>query len=302
VQKLSHIFQHLADKVEKFRAYRFNKNLVVLEQIYDRMRRSAKPGFADTIGAARRVIFAHIYSYELYIVVAGLGLLVISTGAFVQPGAEIGWLRPLFILLMALIAVAVLTLLAFVTLPLHFLYGVKLINLTMLQSILAANIVSLIGPAVSAMVLPVAPQGFYEFLIPNTIIFTLGLGFLTLRIRAIISFCAYQERHGTGGLDSILPLHLQGKLASVSARDHYVEIVTEKGVHLHRMAFGEAIDMLDEVKGMLVHRSHWVACNAMLSLDKSAGKFRLTLRDGGQLPVAKSKVEQVRCFLAARYK
>ncbi len=91
-----------------------------------------------------------------------------------------------------------------------------------------------------------------------------------------------------------LPKHLGQRLISVSVSDHYVEAVTDRGKHLVLMRFADALDELGEAAGMQIHRSHWVAFEAVTKPVKRSGKLHLALADGRELPVARSKLAAVR--------
>ncbi len=87
---------------------------------------------------------------------------------------------------------------------------------------------------------------------------------------------------------SRLPAHLRGKLLSLSVQDHYVEIITNKGKHMQLMRFGDAIKETQGIRGIQIHRSHWVAMAEIKSIAKSNGKTIVKTHSGQELPVSRT--------------
>lgn len=79
-----------------------------------------------------------------------------------------------------------------------------------------------------------------------------------------------------------------GPILALSVRDHYVVVTTAEGQISLLMRFADAIAELDGVPGMQVHRSHWVAFAAVLSVMRTGGKTFLQLVDGRLVPVSRS--------------
>ena len=97
-----------------------------------------------------------------------------------------------------------------------------------------------------------------------------------------------------------LPAEKRGKLLYLSMQDHYVEAVTNKGAALILLRFQEALDELADYDGLRIHRSHWVALDAIESWSRDGGKVTLTMRGGTVLPVSRSYVKPVREVLEQR--
>ena len=85
-----------------------------------------------------------------------------------------------------------------------------------------------------------------------------------------------------------IPGDLRGDLIRLSARDHFVEIVTTLGKREVRMRLKDAVREIGETKGHLVHRSHWVAENAIDGSNSQGGKVTLTLINGDEIPVSRA--------------
>lgn len=81
---------------------------------------------------------------------------------------------------------------------------------------------------------------------------------------------------------------LQGQLQSISVRDHYVDVCTDQGVASLLMRFSDAMAEVTPVQGAQVHRSHWVAWDAVQAVDRTAGKLSLRLASGARIPVSRN--------------
>ena len=85
-----------------------------------------------------------------------------------------------------------------------------------------------------------------------------------------------------------LPLEVRGPLVRIEAQDHYLNVVTQRGSALVLMRLGDAIDELPRENGMQVHRSHWVALEAIDAHQRIKGRDFLAMRDGTQVPISRS--------------
>ena len=87
-----------------------------------------------------------------------------------------------------------------------------------------------------------------------------------------------------------LPLEKRGALISLSAVDHYVEVVTTTGTELVLMRLSDAIAETAPLKGLHLHRSHWAVQDQITSVARQSGKAEVTLSDGRTLPVSRSNL------------
>lgn len=87
---------------------------------------------------------------------------------------------------------------------------------------------------------------------------------------------------------------LRGTLVSLTVRDHYVEVRTDRGTGLVLIRFADAIRETAGIPGMQIHRSHWVALDAVQGAVRRDGKLMLKLPGGVQLPVSRSHADAVR--------
>jgi len=86
-----------------------------------------------------------------------------------------------------------------------------------------------------------------------------------------------------------LPKALQdATLLRLSGRDHSVEVVTDRGTETLRLRLSDAIEEADPVEGICIHRSHWVARDAIAGAECAQGKTFVTLRNGERIPVSRS--------------
>lgn len=91
-----------------------------------------------------------------------------------------------------------------------------------------------------------------------------------------------------------LPAGKRGHLSHLTVQDHYVEVTTDKGSELVLMRMADAMRETDGVRGLQIHRSHWVALDAVAGAHRQDGRLFLTMRDGTRLPVSRSRVDDVR--------
>lgn len=86
-----------------------------------------------------------------------------------------------------------------------------------------------------------------------------------------------------------LPLKLRGgEVWAVEAEDHYLRLHTSKGQDLILLRLADAIDELEGIEGAQVHRSWWVARDAITDARRGDGRATLTLKDGSQVPVSRT--------------
>lgn len=85
-----------------------------------------------------------------------------------------------------------------------------------------------------------------------------------------------------------LPGARRGRLIRLAAQDHYVEVITDQGRSLVAMRFKDAIEETGQVAGAQVHRSHWVAREAVVARQTVSGKVALELTDGSLVPLGRT--------------
>jgi hypothetical protein len=92
-----------------------------------------------------------------------------------------------------------------------------------------------------------------------------------------------------------LPLKLRGaEVWAVEAEDHYLRLHTSKGQDLILMRLSDAIAELEGIEGAQVHRSWWVARDAITDAVRGDGRATLTLQDGAEVPVSRTYARLLR--------
>jgi hypothetical protein len=92
-----------------------------------------------------------------------------------------------------------------------------------------------------------------------------------------------------------LPLKLRGAdVWAVEAEDHYLRLHTSKGQDLILMRLSDAIAELEGIEGAQVHRSWWVARDAIADAVRGDGRATLTLQDGAEVPVSRTYARLLR--------
>jgi len=159
---------------------------------------------------------------------------------------------------------------------------------------------SLITSAILALVLSIPLSVFSarvsagpQHRVPNAMemafmVFVVGMGVSTFRMILSGGPQAPPPQGGGGPrlLDRIDP-GLRGRIIRAAVDDHYVLLVTEQGEARLLMRFFDAIAELEGVEGLQVHRSHWVAADAVQETVCEKGRLFLRLTDGSLVPVSR---------------
>lgn len=85
-----------------------------------------------------------------------------------------------------------------------------------------------------------------------------------------------------------LPAEFQDRVYCLNMEDHYVRVHGPIGSTLLLMRLRDAISELKDMPGMRVHRSWWVAVDAVERLEREGSRLRLVLANGRRVPVARS--------------
>ena len=75
--------------------------------------------------------------------------------------------------------------------------------------------------------------------------------------------------------------------------DHYVRAHTMLGSDLVLLRLRDALGELDGIEGAQVHRSWWVARDAVESVERDGRSVRLVLPRGIAAPVARSRIAEL---------
>lgn len=96
--------------------------------------------------------------------------------------------------------------------------------------------------------------------------------------------------------DSLSP-PLTGSLIRAEAQEHYVKLVSAEETRMVLYRFSDVLRELPETLGMQVHRSHWIAKDAIKDVYKKGGNTRIVTRDGSEIPVSRRYVSHVSGWL-----
>jgi hypothetical protein len=125
--------------------------------------------------------------------------------------------------------------------------------------------------------------------------------YLLISVVTSLFFCLFvawlrrdagRETHATATPPKFLerlPLKLRGaEVWAVEAEDHYLRLHTSKGQDLILMRLADAVSELEGIEGAQVHRSWWVARDAIADAKRGDGRATLTLKDGSEAPVSRT--------------
>ncbi len=97
----------------------------------------------------------------------------------------------------------------------------------------------------------------------------------------------------SGGAEQILidklPLHLGRNILCMKTEDHYLRVYTEAGNTLVLLRMGDAENAVGGIDGLRVHRSWWVARNAVVEAVPAGNALQLRLTNGLEVPVSRER-------------
>lgn len=85
-----------------------------------------------------------------------------------------------------------------------------------------------------------------------------------------------------------IPAHLGEDLLALEMEDHYVRVHTALGSDLVLMRMRDAVAELEGIEGAQVHRSWWVAREAVTGTTKDGRNLRFVLSGGLEAPVSRT--------------
>jgi LytTr DNA-binding domain len=86
-----------------------------------------------------------------------------------------------------------------------------------------------------------------------------------------------------------IPARLGKTILCLEMEDHYLRIHTTLGDTMIHLRMADAITELDGIEGMLVHRSWWVAREAITGWNRDGKTLLLQLSNGKSVPVARDR-------------
>ena len=97
---------------------------------------------------------------------------------------------------------------------------------------------------------------------------------------------------------SKLPPAMRRDILALEAEDHYVRVHTLHGSALILMRLADAAAVIDPRLGLRVHRSWWVAREAVRALESTAGRTIIRLVDDTAVPISRTYSSAARTMLA----
>jgi hypothetical protein len=97
---------------------------------------------------------------------------------------------------------------------------------------------------------------------------------------------------------SRLPHRLGDRIVALEAEDHYLRVHTTIGSDLILMRLSDAVAAIEPDLGLQVHRSWWVAQDAICELVRSDQRSHLKLRNGLLVPIGRTYAGAVRARAA----
>ena len=293
-------FEHLAYKGEQLNQRRiahFNVAILELERTYSQIQERGTTSIWDGVRSSYLILKIYACTIETYFLAFGFWAMALASSTFVAH--EVGsYDSPILPSLMTiLLSTAVPVALAFLTISIHTFYNVRVTIMTVVHVVLSALTVSLIQPLMFDAIFEIEAPTFARMFATMMLIYTLTNLYLALLLKDKICIVAFERRQVSKGYNDLIPPDKRGNLIGLASQDHYVEFITDKGAHLHRISMKDAITRLPNDFGMQVHRSHWAAFAAMSKLETSAGRYKLTLSNGSIIPVSKAKLAAVRAVL-----
>lgn len=89
-------------------------------------------------------------------------------------------------------------------------------------------------------------------------------------------------------------------LVALQAQDHYIRVFTTVGDELLLYRFSDALREAGEASGVRVHRSWWIASNAIRRVIQRGPRIAVELTNGMRVPVSRTFVESLRRVVAGR--
>jgi uncharacterized membrane protein YeaQ/YmgE (transglycosylase-associated protein family) len=83
-----------------------------------------------------------------------------------------------------------------------------------------------------------------------------------------------------------IPDQLGSELICFCMEDHYLNVHTTKGSHMMLLRMKDALVELEDYNGFQVHRSWWVALDAIEDIKKQSRKATLIMKNGIEVPVS----------------
>ena len=101
------------------------------------------------------------------------------------------------------------------------------------------------------------------------------------------------SKNGTTLINTLSPKYQEQPLR-LQAQEHYIKVSTCLGTELVLYKFGRALEELENVAGLQVHRSYWVATDNIVGWTRNKNNIQLELKFGDPVPVSRRFEQSVR--------
>lgn len=105
---------------------------------------------------------------------------------------------------------------------------------------------------------------------------------------------AAPQRPAQPALLDRLPIDKRAPLVALSVEDHYVRVRTTRGEAMLLLRLADAMREVAPTPGLQVHRSHWVAQDAVRAARREGDRAILTMTHGPDIPVSRANVPALR--------
>ncbi len=95
-------------------------------------------------------------------------------------------------------------------------------------------------------------------------------------------------------LHNRLPPGFPDEIFALHIEDHYVRVHAAQRSEMLLMRFSDAIDEMDMIEGMQVHRSWWVAKAAVTGVKRQGRNVKLVLSNNMEIPVSRSHIARLK--------
>ncbi|MQQ08472.1 LytTR family transcriptional regulator [Epibacterium sp. SM1979] len=246
----------------------------------------------ETVSRRHRLLVGAILLLACATVLAGLEPGATRELSFLW--AVIHWIAHL---LGAVLILALLTILAMrLGLPDLWAMGAAVLLLPLCLAPLSLGMEAVIANATGGTDLD--PDGYWEEL---SHVALPAIGLTTLAVLAVFKAAEFAMAHRAPlmarfdkeptlrSLFADLPHTLGEDLISVSANDHYVHLRTVEGSTMLNLKFTDCVEKLSPLKGVQVHRSHWVRLKHIDQVRPNGSSYLCIMRDGSEISVSRRR-------------
>lgn len=269
-----------------------------LEKIYLGVHREGNASWQKSFAVTKLFIVVHMLTFEFHFILFAMILVAFTTGIFINISAEPPVLQAIIYLASGIFAGLTPLALSILLFPLHVKFRMEIWLLVAINVLLSAVVFSFFQPLAESILTQGEVLQFSDLFSKMLIFYAIAVSYLQSRINSQVCLNCFIKRHDAKSLLNFMPASKRGTLISFTAQDHYVEIVTTKGKHLQRMSMKNAMALVPKQQGLQVHRSHWVAYQAILAVELLADRHFLILRNGMKIPVSKAKLEAIEAYLS----